>query len=161
MDTLYRVCPQCKGTGDQIDRDGPPCQYCMGAGYVPAYTSVDAQGHMGAAIPANRAAPPPNFTNPPQQYPQQQSYQPNPQAYQQQAQNYNPSGPSERQMQFLEDLIKRNGMSPDDGDRLAEQMFGVKVPGLTKLQASKMIEDLQARAAAAKATASAAGAPPF
>jgi len=144
METLYRICPTCKGTGDQDTPDGPACGACTGLGFVEAYRpvggAVGAQPSVNTPPPANRAVPQPYAS---QNAPQQQSQ------YQQQAQSYVPGnnnpGPSPRQMQFMEDLWKRIGWTPGQGDEHAMTMFGVPAPSLTRQQASAIIEDLKNR----------------
>lgn len=140
METLYRVCQTCNGTGDETGPDGPPCPICNGMGFVPAYIPATAPSYppVTNSPPVSRSAPP-----------QQQ------QSYQQQAASYTPgsSGPTDRQQKFMEDLIARLGLDGNQADQITEQMFGVKVPSLDKPQASKFIEELQKREQAARAAA--------
>ncbi len=154
METLYRICPHCKGTGDQDTPDGPPCSDCQGVGFTPAYVPFSSAMNPSSGAPVNRAAPPSNAANPQHQYPPQQSYPTQQSSYQQQAQNYVPGtnnpGPSPRQMKFIEDLWTRIGWTSTQGEEQVKTQFGVTVPNLTRNQASTVIEDLKAREAAIK-----------
>jgi len=162
MEDLYRICHKCQGTGDEDTPDGPPCGECNGIGFLIAYRAAEPTASRALYPPvtnapaqqaAQRPAPPPQ-----QSYGQQSSYQ-------QQAQGYAPGnnnpGPSPRQTDFMNDLISRLQLSGGQADEMTQTMFGVTIPNLTRQQASKFIEELQKRDQAARATAQAAGAPPF
>ena len=154
MDTLYRVCQTCQGTGDgPSGPDGPACSTCNGMGFVPAYTPYAPTGDPNTSYPPVTNAPPANRAAPPQQH----------QSYQQQAQSYTPgsSVPTDRQQKFMEDLMERQGITGDQADEITQAMFGVKVPQLDKPMASKFIEELQKREQAARAAAASTQGVPF
>jgi hypothetical protein len=63
---------------------------------------------------------------------------------------------TDRQLRFLRDLAARGGLDPGDLDDLAAERFGVRdTAGLTRLQASALIDSMNAEAAEAARRAAA------